>query len=93
MVIKEFGAVVTVETQEWECKVRFDVFDLFDDSSGTVVPCGLTLGPSSVDIGKSKAPDETAFECITAVSYCVSFNEAGLRNIPVTGTDRYLVPK
>ena len=91
VMVKELGAIVTIESLEFKGQVGFYIFDLFHDTSGTVVPCGPTFSPSGVDIGESEAPDKVTSQRVSAVSNGIGLDEAGLSNVPVVSADRNLI--
>ena len=89
--VEELGSVVTIEALEFKGQVGFYVFDLFDDTGGTIVPCGPTFSPSGVDIGESEAPDEITGQRVAAVSNGIGLDEAWPGNVPVVSADGNLI--
>ena len=89
--VEELGVIVTIEASEFKGEAGLDVFDLCYNTGGAVVPCGPALGPAGVDIGESQAPDEVTNQRVTAVSDGIGLHEAGLRDVPVVGTDGNLI--
>ncbi len=91
MIIEKLGTAVAMESFQGKWNVAFDILDSIQDANRALSPSRPVLGPGGQNVRKRKRPNEFTGNAVTTMGYCVSFNKAWLRDIPVMSSDWNLV--
>jgi hypothetical protein len=93
MPVKEFGAIVTVESQNRERKRFFNAIDSGHYTSFALPPYGSLDAPSGGNIHAVNAIDEHARHRVTAMGEGIGFEESGNGFLPLIGFYRDMFPE
>ena len=88
VVIEEFASVVTIESEQRERDLLFEIFDLFQDPSFSLTPDGPLFGPARGNVDAIDREDKHAHHGWTTMGHGIGFEETRPGFIPLVGLDR-----